>query len=78
MRLALVESGVEHLVFDAGGFVGGRLVVTVGRVGGHRPDLGGLLHRDRLIGVEQVRVLGDDLAVEQDLLEHHDVGPRQP
>ena len=54
------------------------LVVPVGRVGGHRPDLGRFSHRHRLVGVEQVRVLGDDLAVEQDLLEHHDVGARQP
>ena len=76
--LPFLEPAVEDLVVDARGSVGGRHVVPVGGVGRHRPDLGRRLDGHRLVGVQDVCVLGDDLAVEQDLLEHHYVDPGKP
>ena len=73
--LSFLEPAVEDLVVDARGSVGGRHVVPVGGVGRHRPNLRRRLDGHRLVGVQDVCVLGDYLAVEQDLLEHHDVDP---
>ena len=76
--LSFLETAVEDLVVDARGSVGGRHVVPVGGVGRHRPDLRRRLDGHRLVGVQDVCVLGNYLAVEQDLLEHHYVDPGKP